>query len=124
MEDFRERVHLKVQEVPAGKLTTYGGVAAALGSKSVARHVGWALRDGNCEAEGTPWWRVVNAKGEISYRSDDVEAAGETSGSKQEDRLRAEGVEFAARRAGDTRKIANFSTLLHEFSTITDKSGA
>ena len=115
MEDFRERVHLKVQEVPAGKLTTYGGVAAALGSKSVARHVGWALRDGNCEAEGTPWWRVVNAKGEISYRSDDVEAAGETSGSKQEDRLRAEGVEFASRRAGDTRKIANFSTLLHEF---------
>jgi alkylated DNA nucleotide flippase Atl1 len=115
MEDFRERVHLKVQEVPAGKLTTYGGVAAALGSKSVARHVGWALRDGNCEAEGTPWWRVVNAKGEISYRSDDVEAAGETSGSKQEDRLRAEGVEFASRRAGDTRKIKDFSTLLHEF---------
>ena len=42
MEDFREKVHLKVQEVPRGKLCTYGSVAAALGSKKVARQVGSA----------------------------------------------------------------------------------
>ena len=117
MEDFREKVHLKVQEVPRGKLCTYGSVAAALGSKKVARQVGWALRDGNCEAEGTHWWRVINSKGEISYRSEDRTAGGDaSSGSRQEDRLRAEGVEFEDRRAGDGRRVADFAGLLHEFA--------
>eukprot|EP00658_Telonema_sp_P-2_P026294 TRINITY_DN20605_c0_g1_i1.p1 TRINITY_DN20605_c0_g1~~TRINITY_DN20605_c0_g1_i1.p1 ORF type:complete len:113 (+),score=18.14 TRINITY_DN20605_c0_g1_i1:65-403(+) len=43
MDDFAEKVVLKIREVPPGALTTYGRVAEALGSKRVARHVGWVL---------------------------------------------------------------------------------
>lgn len=115
MEEFREQVHLKVQEVPKGRLTTYGAVATALGSAKVARQVGWALRDGDCDAEGTPWWRVINSKGEISYRPKDM--TGEGSGSEQENRLREEGIDFVDRRGGDSRRICDFDNLLYVFET-------
>jgi methylated-DNA-protein-cysteine methyltransferase-like protein len=83
---FHGRVYELVRQVPAGSVTTYGDVAAALGSPRVARHVGWALaalRD-----EDVPWHRVVNARGEISFRGDTARAT------LQEARLRAEGIAF------------------------------
>ena len=40
---FHALVYGKVREVPAGKVTTYGDVAGALGSRRVARQVGFAL---------------------------------------------------------------------------------
>jgi methylated-DNA-protein-cysteine methyltransferase-like protein len=85
-EGFHERVCDVVRRVPAGRLTTYGDVAAALGSPRVARHVGWALaalREGD-----VPWHRVINAQGRISFKGDVVR--GET----QRRRLEAEGVAF------------------------------
>jgi methylated-DNA-protein-cysteine methyltransferase-like protein len=62
---FHRRVHALVRVVPAGAVTTYGDIATALGSKSVARHVGYALAalpDGH----DVPWWRVVAAGGRLS----------------------------------------------------------
>ncbi len=85
-EGFHERVYDVVRRVPVGRLTTYGDVAAALGSPRVARHVGWALaalREGD-----VPWHRVINAQGRISFKGDVVR--GET----QRLRLEAEGVGF------------------------------
>jgi methylated-DNA-protein-cysteine methyltransferase-like protein len=67
-EGFHARVYARVKEVPAGFVTTYGDVAAALGSPRVARHVGWALAA--LTDEETPWHRVINAKGRISFRGD------------------------------------------------------
>lgn len=66
---FRARVAAVVRTVPHGQLTTYGDVAAALGSPRVARHVGWALA---ALPEGTdvPWHRVINALGRISFKGD------------------------------------------------------
>ena len=91
-EGFHERVYEVVRRVPPGRLTTYGDVAAALGSPRVARHVGWALaalRDGD-----VPWPRVINAQGRISFKGDVVR------GDTQRRRLEAEGVLFdAAERA-------------------------
>lgn len=87
-EGFHERVYEVVRRVPAGRLTTYGDVAAALGSPRVARHVGWALaalRDGD-----VPWHRVINAQGRISFKGDVVR------GTLQRTRLEAEGVVFDA----------------------------
>ena len=78
-----------VREVPAGRVTTYGDVASALGSPRVARHVGWALaalRDAD-----VPWHRVINAKGMISFKGDTPRAE------LQRHRLEAEGVRFDAR---------------------------
>jgi len=84
---FRDRVYAAVRRVPAGRVTTYGDVAAVLGSPRVARHVGWALAALPAGTE-VPWHRVINARGTISHRGDLVRAA------EQRDRLESEGVDF------------------------------
>ena len=40
---FHEQVHKLVGTVPPGSVTTYGDIGAALGSSTVARHVGYAM---------------------------------------------------------------------------------
>lgn len=85
---FHRDVYTVVRRVPAGWVTTYGDVAAALGSPRVARQVGWALaalRD-----ETVPWHRVINAKGSISFRGDSPR------GVLQRAKLEAEGIVFDA----------------------------
>ena len=95
-EGFHQRVYAVVRDVPAGFVTTYGDVAAVLGSPRVARHVGWALaalRD-----EDVPWHRVVNAKGTISFRGDTPRAV------LQRARLESEGIAFDDRGRIDLRR--------------------
>ena len=66
-ENYIEAVFDVVRAVPAGRVTTYGIVAAVLGLGS-ARMVGWALNQ--CRpADGVPAHRVVNRKGELSGRN-------------------------------------------------------
>ncbi|MCA8957499.1 MAG: methylated-DNA--[protein]-cysteine S-methyltransferase [Planctomycetes bacterium] len=99
---FHQRVWEQVRRVPAGKVTTYGDVAAALGLRRAARQVGYALAALPPDQERVPWHRVVQASGRIA-RSIDSEC-----GAEQARRLRAEGVtvdprgrvvEFELRRA-------------------------
>ena len=61
---FRTRVFDVVREIPRGRVATYGDVAGLLGSRSVARHVGWALAA--CDDATVPWQRVINARGRCS----------------------------------------------------------
>jgi methylated-DNA-protein-cysteine methyltransferase-like protein len=63
------RVYAVVEQIPYGRVVTYGQIARHLGMPSGARTVGWALRA--CP-EGLPWHRVVNAQGGISARGRDV----------------------------------------------------
>ncbi|MGC6488679.1 MAG: MGMT family protein [Planctomycetota bacterium] len=62
---FHEQVFAQVRQVPAGAVTTYGDVGAALGSENVARHVGYAMA-AVPEGSDVPWWRVVAAGGRLS----------------------------------------------------------
>jgi methylated-DNA-protein-cysteine methyltransferase-like protein len=62
---FHEQVHELVRTVPEGSVTTYGDIGAALGSKNVARHVGYAMA-ALPEGHDVPWWRVVAAGGRLS----------------------------------------------------------
>ena len=90
--NFHERVYAVVSTVPPGWVTTYGDVAAVLGSPRAARQVGWALsalRD-SPRAEVVPWQRVINARGSNSVRGDTTRAC------TQQDLLEAEGIEFDA----------------------------
>ncbi|MDQ3196471.1 MAG: MGMT family protein [Pseudomonadota bacterium] len=57
-----------VQKIPAGKVATYGQIAALAGMPRQARQVGYALHTLNDES-GVPWQRVINAKGEVSPRT-------------------------------------------------------
>lgn len=58
-EDFVSRVLGVVEEIPAGKVMSYGDVAAAIGSRA-ARGVGQVMA---YYGGDVPWWRVVRASG-------------------------------------------------------------
>jgi len=58
-----------VRRIPAGRVATYGQIAALAGLGGAARQVGYAL-SALPEDSGIPWQRVVNARGEISVRRD------------------------------------------------------
>ena len=56
-----------VQQVPEGRVATYGQIASLAGLPRHARQVGYALHA--LEDEAVPWHRVINAAGEVSARS-------------------------------------------------------
>lgn len=59
-EEYVERVLSLVEQVPPGRVTTYGLIAEAVGGGP--RQVGSVMsRDGG----GVPWWRVVRADGSL-----------------------------------------------------------
>lgn len=60
--DFFEAVYQIVRLIPKGKVTTYGAIAEALGSKSGARMVGWAMNASHGLPD-IPAHRVVNRNG-------------------------------------------------------------
>ena len=66
---FHERVWAVVRTIPAGHVASYGDVAGALGLRSAARQVGYAL-SALPESSDVPWHRVVNARGRLSVRTD------------------------------------------------------
>ena len=60
-----QRIYEAVRKIPKGKVATYGQVAAMAGNPKMSRAVGNALHK-NPDPKGTPCFRVVNAKGELS----------------------------------------------------------
>ena len=64
-----DRIYAIVRRIPAGRVATYGQVASLAGLPGQARQVGYALHATPDELE-LPWHRVINARGEISRRSD------------------------------------------------------
>ena len=85
--ELRRRIYAVVARIPRGRVATYGQVAALAGAPRHARQVGYALHD---LPDGTllPWHRVINARGEISPRSEPGWDA------FQRQLLEAEGIEF------------------------------
>ncbi|KAA5538205.1 MGMT family protein [Paenimyroides baculatum] len=60
--DFFQRVYEVVQQIPYGKITTYGAIAKKIGAPKSARMVGYAL-NASAMHEDVPAHRVVNRKG-------------------------------------------------------------
>jgi alkylated DNA nucleotide flippase Atl1 len=58
-EDFVSRVLEVVEQIPAGKVMSYGDVAAAIGSRA-PRGVGQVMAYYGADV---PWWRVVRSSG-------------------------------------------------------------
>jgi len=83
-----DAIYAAVTAIPAGRVATYGQVAAMAGLPGRARLVGRALRE-LPEDSAVPWQRVINASGRISSR-------GAPDGeSEQRLLLEEEGVVFA-----------------------------
>ncbi len=62
-ESFFEAVFDLVRQVPRGRVTSYGAIAAALGARSSARMVGWAMNGSHRVKPSVPAHRVVNREG-------------------------------------------------------------
>ena len=77
-EDQVEAVRALVDRIPAGRVSTYGDVAAEAGLSS-PRIVGWIMRT---DSSDLPWHRVVPASGRPAPHL----------ATRQLERLRAEGV--------------------------------
>lgn len=60
-EEYVEAVLAIVEQIPPGRVTTYGAIADALG-RFGARRVGNVMAT---HGGGVPWWRVVRADGSL-----------------------------------------------------------
>jgi methylated-DNA-protein-cysteine methyltransferase-like protein len=78
---FHIAVYETVQQVPYGKVTSYGHIARLIGAPDNSRQVGFALKnlpraahESNIDpadlpefnSSTVPWWRVINSQGKIS----------------------------------------------------------
>lgn len=95
---FFHKVYEVVLQIPHGRVTSYGAIAAFLGSKGSARMVGWAMNSSKNLPKNIPAHRVVNRNGLLTgkqhFGGSDIMA----------DLLRSEGVIV------EDGKILNFNT--------------
>lgn len=93
---FRSKVLAVVRRIPAGRVATYGDVAAAAGSPRASRAVGNIMRE--CRSAEVPCHRVIAAGGRLGGFGGNIQLKREL--------LRAEGIlvsgsrvkEFTSRR--------------------------
>ncbi len=65
-EGFFQLVYDVARQIPKGRVTSYGAIAACLGSKLSARMVGWAMNGAHRVKPAVPAHRVVNRLGILS----------------------------------------------------------
>ena len=64
---FTEKAELILKNIPKGKVTSYGTVAALAGSPGAARQVVQILH----RTDNIPWHRVINSRGVIAIKDYD-----------------------------------------------------
>jgi methylated-DNA-protein-cysteine methyltransferase-like protein len=96
--DFYERVYEVVRKIPFGQVSSYGAIAAFLGSPGAARTVGYAMNASHA-VQGVPAHRVVNRNGLLTGKH---HFGGSTM---MEDLLRSEGVEVEEDAIVDFEKV-------------------
>ncbi len=84
--NFNETAYYWAQQVPHGRVTTYGAIARLCGNPRASRAVGWAM--GQNHSPDVPCHRVVNRSGTL--------APSHVFGGMQRAMLEAEGVPFLA----------------------------
>ena len=82
-------IYTIVKEIPAGRVATYGQIAAMVSPGLPARIVGYALH-GLADGSDVPWQRVINGQGKISYA-----ATRHEHDSLQQKILEQEGIRFS-----------------------------
>ncbi len=97
MQHFTVMVLKFIQNIPAGKVSTYGRIALMAGNPQGARQVSRILHSMSRKHD-LPWHRVINSKGKISLPF---------GGGYQEQKelLESEGVSFDAKDSVDFKKF-------------------
>ncbi len=86
MSEFSERVFKIVENIPRGKVVSYGQVALYVGVPRAARQVGWTLNKSEGQVN-LPWWRVINNAGRIT-----IKGSGHNDANIQRKLLMSEGI--------------------------------
>ena len=86
-QSFHERAVAVIRRIPAGRVATYGQIAALAGNHRASRAVVRVLHSSS-RKEKLPWHRVINGKGRVSLKSGYGREA-------QIQRLEEEGIEFS-----------------------------
>ncbi|MBI5858874.1 MAG: MGMT family protein [Sphingobacteriales bacterium] len=98
-ESFFELVFEIARQIPKGRVTSYGAIAACIGAKSSARLVGWAMNGSGKVRPKVPAHRVVNRNGMLSgkhhFSSPDM----------MEKLLRKEGIKVKNDQVADFKKL-------------------
>lgn len=101
----RQRVWQVVASIPAGKVASYGQVAALAELPRQARAVGRMMSQLPKDTR-LPWFRVINAQGRISFPLDSENYK------RQREKLEADGIEFNGERIN--LQIYRWNALIHE----------
>lgn len=92
---LKQRIYEVVQQVPSGRVSTYGDIATIIGGGIDAWTIGQALNKVPKDDEAqVPWQRIINAQGGISTR-----------GLLQRTLLEDEGISFDAKERVDLRQF-------------------
>jgi len=89
-------VILLIQNIPEGKVFTYGRIAKLAGNPNGARQVSWLLHS-STKKYNLPWHRVINSQGKIALKSQDGQ-------DYQKILLEKEGVEISPTNKIDLKK--------------------
>jgi methylated-DNA-protein-cysteine methyltransferase related protein len=65
-DSFFSLVYDVVKQIPRGRVTSYGAIAACLGTRLSARMVGWAMNSAHDPSLKIPAHRVVNRNGMLT----------------------------------------------------------
>src|SRR5215212_3465951 len=65
-QSFFTLVYEVVKQIPRGRVTSYGAIAACLGTRLSARMVGWAMNSAHDPSLKIPAHRVVNRNGMLT----------------------------------------------------------
>lgn len=95
MTEFARRVLAAVRRIPAGRVATYGDIAALAGQPQACRAVGNIMRE--CRDPGMPCHRVIGAGGAIGGFGRNLQLKREL--------LRAEGLEVGPGRVRDFARV-------------------
>jgi methylated-DNA-protein-cysteine methyltransferase-like protein len=98
-DSFFQQVYDIVRQIPAGRVTSYGAIAACLGTKLSARMVGWAMNGAHGIEPPVPAHRVVNRMGLLSGKFHFG------SNTEMEDLLSKEGIKVKDDKVVDFKKI-------------------
>jgi len=63
-QQYRQRVYAIVNEIPVGRVMTYGQIAEMLGEGYTPRTVGFVMHA--ADTKEIPWQRVINSQGACS----------------------------------------------------------
>jgi methylated-DNA-protein-cysteine methyltransferase-like protein len=65
-DNFFQQVFDVVRQIPRGRVTSYGAIAASLGAKTSSRLVGYAMNGAGSIRPKVPAHRVVNRNGDLT----------------------------------------------------------